>query len=57
VRPGGVVVYATCSPHLAETRDVLAALPEADVESVRQLWPHLDGTDAMSFAVLRRSPR
>lgn len=57
VRPGGVVVYATCSPHLAETRDVLAAVPGADVESVRQLWPHIDGTDAMFFAVLRRSPR
>ena len=23
-RPGGVVAYVTCSPHLAETRDVLA---------------------------------
>ena len=57
VRPGGVVVYATCSPHLAETRDVLAAVPGADVESVRQLWPHIDGTDAMFFAVMRRSPR
>jgi 16S rRNA (cytosine967-C5)-methyltransferase len=57
VRPGGVVVYATCSPHLGETRDVLAEVPGADVESVRQLWPHIDGTDAMFFAVMRRSPR
>jgi 16S rRNA (cytosine967-C5)-methyltransferase len=61
VRPGGVVVYATCSPHLAETRDVLAAVTDGRddiaVESVRQLWPHIDGTDAMFFAVLRRSPR
>ena len=57
VRDGGVVLYATCSPHLAETRDALAAVPGADVESVRQLWPHIDGTDAMFFAVLRRSPR
>ncbi len=57
VRPGGAVLYATCSPHVAETRDVLAAVPGADVESVRQLWPHIDGTDAMFFAVLRRSPR
>jgi 16S rRNA (cytosine967-C5)-methyltransferase len=24
VRPGGVVAYVTCSPHLAETRDVVA---------------------------------
>jgi 16S rRNA (cytosine967-C5)-methyltransferase len=26
VRPGGVVVYATCSPVLAETRDVLGSV-------------------------------
>ncbi len=25
-RPGGVVAYVTCSPHLAETRDVVAAV-------------------------------
>ena len=25
VRPGGVIVYATCSPHLAETRGVVRA--------------------------------
>ncbi len=57
VRSGGVVLYATCSPHLAETRDVLAAVHGADVGPVRQLWPHIDGTDAMFFAVLRRSSR
>jgi 16S rRNA (cytosine967-C5)-methyltransferase len=34
VRPGGVVAYVTCSPHIAETRDVLAdVLPgRGDVE-------------------------
>ena len=26
VRPGGVVAYATCSPHVAETRDIVAAV-------------------------------
>ena len=57
VRPGGVVVYATCSPHLAETRGVVDEVEGATVESTNQLWPHLDGTDAMFWAVLRRSPR
>jgi 16S rRNA (cytosine967-C5)-methyltransferase len=52
VRPGGVVAYATCSPHLAETRDVLAAVG-AEAESMMQLWPHVDGTDAMFCAVIR----
>lgn len=54
VRPGGVVVYATCSPHLAETRDVVG---DHDPESTHQLWPHVDGTDAMFWAVLRRGDR
>lgn len=30
VRPGGVVVYATCSPVLEETRDVVAAVCDED---------------------------
>ena len=29
VRPGGVVAYVTCSPHLAETRDVVTAVAQA----------------------------
>jgi 16S rRNA (cytosine967-C5)-methyltransferase len=33
-RPGGVVAYVTCSPHVAETRDVVASVRQArnDVE-------------------------
>ena len=57
-RPGGVVVYATCSPVLAETTGVVDAVVagrgDARLESTRQLWPHRDGTDAMFIAVLRR---
>jgi 16S rRNA (cytosine967-C5)-methyltransferase len=30
VRPGGVVVYATCSPILEETRDVVSAVLHED---------------------------
>lgn len=58
VRPGGIVVYATCSPVLAETTEVVAAVLEGrdDAERVAswQLWPHVDGTDAMFAATLRR---
>jgi 16S rRNA (cytosine967-C5)-methyltransferase len=54
VRPGGLVAYATCSPHLAETRDVVAAVG-VEPESVTQLWPHIDGTDAMYCAILRKA--
>jgi len=58
VRPGGVVAYVTCSPVLAETADVVAGAVEryddVELEGVRQLWPHVDGTDAMYVALLRR---
>ena len=77
-RPGGVIGYATCTPHLPETRyvlaDVLAArtdvvvldaqplFVDAEGRQLRglgeapyaQLWPHVHGTDAMFFALLRR---
>lgn len=43
VRVGGVVGYATCSPHLAETRavvaDVLKQFPGADLLDARPLLP------------------
>ncbi|WP_062215617.1 RsmB/NOP family class I SAM-dependent RNA methyltransferase [Streptomyces sp. NBRC 109706] len=55
VRPGGVVGYATCSPHLSETRlvvaDVLKGLTDIEVERVdaRPLLPGVpdlgDGPD------------
>ncbi len=58
VRPGGVVVYATCSPMLAETsavvEAVLAGRGDAEEMGRSQLWPHRDGTDAMFTATLRR---
>jgi 16S rRNA (cytosine967-C5)-methyltransferase len=57
-RPGGVVVYATCSPVLSETAgvvgNVLGGRTDAVLEGSRQLWPHRDGTDAMFIATIRR---
>lgn len=59
-RPGGVVVYATCSPHLRETSGIVETVigerDDVTVESTHQWWPHVDGTDAMFCAVLRRTP-
>ena len=66
VRPGGVVAYVVCSPHPAETRDVVAGHPLLDARPLFapvpelgdgptvQLWPHRHGTDAMFCAVVRR---
>ncbi len=57
-RPGAVVGYATCSPLLAETRQVVDAVladrDDAVVEAEHRWWPHTDGTDAMYLAVLRK---
>jgi 16S rRNA (cytosine967-C5)-methyltransferase len=73
LRPGGVVAYVVCSPHLSETAGVVGdVLRKTKVEQVDareffpgvpdlgpgpdvQLWPHLHGTDAMYFALLRKS--
>lgn len=58
VRPGGVVVYATCSPVPAETSGIVDAVlaDRGDVERAEswQLWPHVHHTDAMFAALLRR---
>ena len=71
--PGGVIAYVTCSPHLDETRSVVAGVPGVDVLTASeflpevpdagidggfvQLWPHRHGTDAMFLALLRRRDR
>ncbi|KNX37299.1 RsmB/NOP family class I SAM-dependent RNA methyltransferase [Luteipulveratus halotolerans] len=78
-RPGGVIGYATCSPHIAETTvvvdDLVRSRDDVVLEDARplfkdadgrqidalgngpsvQLWPHLHGTDAMFFALLRKT--
>lgn len=55
VRPGGVVCYATCSPHRAETRGVidavLAGRNDVTAQAPVNWWPHVHGTDAM-FSIL-----
>jgi 16S rRNA (cytosine967-C5)-methyltransferase len=47
VRPGGVVGYVTCSPHVAETRevvaDVLAGRADAELLDAPALLPEVDG--------------
>lgn len=59
LRPGGVLGYVTCSPHVAETTGlvdgVVGELGAARrIAPDRQLWPHRDGTDAMFLALLTR---
>lgn len=37
LRPGGVLAYVTCSPHLAETRDITAAVTDEFAEELREI--------------------
>jgi 16S rRNA (cytosine967-C5)-methyltransferase len=69
-RPGGLVMYSTCSPHVAETDLIVADVVSrvaADMVDVRpqlppdvgpgpaaRLWPDLHGTDGMYLALLRK---
>jgi 16S rRNA (cytosine967-C5)-methyltransferase len=49
-RPGGVIAYVTCSPHLAETRDVvadvLASRPGVQVLDAPAVLPEVPGLSA-----------
>lgn len=64
---GGVIGYATCSPHLAETkfqvRDFLRRHPDfervpvalkGDKDGDMQLWTYRDNTDAMFLSLLSK---
>lgn len=67
LRIGGIIGYATCSPHLAETkwqiRDFLKRHPnfkriavakDSDEDGDMQLWTYKDDTDCMYLSLLRK---
>ena len=53
VRPGGVLVYATCSLLSAENNH--AAPPGFVRDSTHTLWPHTDHTDGFHWTIWRRT--
>jgi 16S rRNA (cytosine967-C5)-methyltransferase len=57
LKPGGRLVYATCSVIADENRDVLSALDASlwTRVSERFYYPHVDGTDGFYVAVLVRA--
>jgi len=59
LRPGGVVVYSTCSLEPEENRDVIAAFladhPKFKREAERDLLPFVDGVDGAYVARLRQT--
>jgi 16S rRNA (cytosine967-C5)-methyltransferase len=58
LRPGGVLVYSTCTVSPLENEHVIAAFlesnPEFSVEAVRQTLPHRDRTAGFYIARLKR---
>lgn len=58
-RPGGVVVYSTCSPHPAETREVVRSIADetgAVIEDATALFPELTGEGTLSNGTLDSAP-
>ena len=50
VRPGGVIAYSTCSPHLRETEAVVrdvAIETGLDILDATQIWPDWAGEDSV----------
>ena len=58
VKPGGVLVYSTCTLNRAENEETasafLAANPAFEPEESRVFWPHRDGCDGFFMAKMRR---
>ncbi|NDA40018.1 MAG: hypothetical protein EBX88_01085, partial [Actinobacteria bacterium] len=67
VNVGGIIGYATCSPHIAETKmqvndflkrhpnfNRLKIGPRGDNDGDLQLWTFRDGTDCMYLSLLER---
>lgn len=61
VRPGGVLVYSTCTWRRRENEDVvdrfLAAHPVFTKEVERTFWPDTDGTDGFYVCRMRREKK
>jgi 16S rRNA (cytosine967-C5)-methyltransferase len=54
VKPGGRIVYSTCTLSIAENEAQVADLPGFALEETRTTLPHRDATDGFFIATLRR---
>ncbi len=59
VKPGGVLVYSTCTLSNSENRLQITAFldkhPNYELQYISEFMPHIDGTDGFFFAKLKRT--
>jgi 16S rRNA (cytosine967-C5)-methyltransferase len=54
LKPGGRLVYSTCTISALETERQSRGRPELEIEQIRTTFPHVDHTDGFFIATMRR---
>jgi 16S rRNA (cytosine967-C5)-methyltransferase len=54
LKPGGRLVYSTCTISSLENERQIRSRPQLEVESTRTTFPHVDETDGFFIATMRR---
>jgi 16S rRNA (cytosine967-C5)-methyltransferase len=54
LKPGGRLVYSTCTISAMENERQIRARADLEVETVRTTLPHVDDTDGFFIATMRR---
>jgi len=54
LKPGGRLVYSTCTISALENERMVRGRPDLEVEAIRTTLPHVDDTDGFFVATMRR---